>query len=645
MSKNRKKGARHFTEIEGVFMAAPSGFGFVERPGRETVFIPADKVRNAVSGDRVAAVITDPAGRRNLGPVGEIRAVIARSKRFIVGELLPGRLLNPLDEHFNGEVKITGSVRGVKVGDWIKVRLLDSGGKFTEALKGEIVEKYGAAGSIAADLQAVIAEFELPEPYTEEENQAAAKIIPKKIERENLENLFAVTIDPEDAKDFDDAVSIADGDKPGTVQLGVHIADVAAWVTAGKKWDRKAAERGFSSYLPGRFLPMLPGALTALISLRQGVSCPAHSVLFTIRESTGRILSCRRVHSMVKIGLRLNYDEVQEFIDDPHSRPAAWSAEQRKNLRRLIQLTRKMRRNREHSEQPLSIETTEVRVLCSSEDLSLTGLKKNFSRESEQLVEECMLAANSAVAEELIARKVAGLYRVHAAPQEAKMADFSRMMQTEFHTATGDLSERDSCERFLKNLPDDPRKPVILSNFLRSLPRAVYAAEPSLHYGLGKNRYSHFTSPIRRYPDLLVHRQLWALDTNTKLMSRDFLEEEAQRCSHLEERNDNAYFAANDRLKLHYLHQQDDPEAEIPPVYEAVIARIIPAGMLCNIEELGMFGFVPAEKLRRRDAQFNHRTRRFRAGRGHVQYKCGDILYVTLDSLDFIRGRAVFRPV
>lgn len=225
------------------------------------------------------------------------------------------------------------------------------------------------------------------------------------------------------------------------------------------------------------------------------------------------------------------------------------------------------------------------------------------------------------------------------------MADFSRMMQSEFHTATGDLSERDSCERFLKNLPDDPRKPVILSNFLRSLPRAVYAAEPSLHYGLGKTRYSHFTSPIRRYPDLLVHRQLWALDTNTKLMSRDFLEEEAQRCSHLEERNDNAYFAANDRLKLHYLHQQDDPEAEMPPVYEAVIARIIPAGMLCNIEDLGMFGFVPAEKLRRRDAQFNHRTRRFRAGRGHVQYKCGDILYVTLDSLDFIRGRAVFRPV
>ena len=130
MSKNRKKEARPYSETEGIFMAAPSGFGFVERPGKETVFIPADKVRNAVSGDRVAVAITSFSGRRNLGPVGEIRQVLSRGKRFVVGELLPGRLLNPLDEHFNGKVKITGSVRGIKVGDWIKVRLLDSGGKF-----------------------------------------------------------------------------------------------------------------------------------------------------------------------------------------------------------------------------------------------------------------------------------------------------------------------------------------------------------------------------------------------------------------------------------------------------------------------------------------------------------------------------------
>ncbi|MBQ9335871.1 MAG: VacB/RNase II family 3'-5' exoribonuclease [Lentisphaeria bacterium] len=630
---------------EGIFCAAAGGFGFVERPGGETVFIPAPKVRNAVTGDRVSVRITDPAGRQNLGPVGEIAGVLSRGRKYVTGELLPGRTIRPLDEHFNGKVKITGSVRGIRVGDWVRVRLLDSGPKFTEALRGEIVERIGETGSVAADLLAVAAEFNLPDPYSEEDNRAAEKLKPRPIGREDLLDRFTVTVDPEDAKDFDDAISLSEGAKPGTVELGVHIADVAAWVPAGKKFDRKAAERGFSAYLPGRYLPMLPGSLTSRISLREGAESPAHSVLFTIRETTGRILAVRRIHSRIKVDKRLDYDELQDFIEHPRRLPEGWTPVQRDRIARLVRLVRRMRGLRLEQEHPLQIETCEVRVLCDSETMTLTGLRKNLSREAEQLVEECMLAANSAVANELIERKVPGIFRVHAPPQEAKLDDFSRTLQTDFRLASGDLSDRSVCERFLQNLPDDPRKPVILSNFLRSLPRAVYAAEPAFHYGLGKYRYAHFTSPIRRYTDLLVHRQLWALDTNGKLMSKDVLAEQAQRCSGLEERNDNAYFAANDRLKLHYLHRQDDPGKEYPAVYEAVIARLMPAGVLCSIEDLGLFGFIPAEKLQRAGVRFNHRSRRFRAGRGHAMYKCGDIVYVVLDSLDFVRGRAVFRPV
>lgn len=646
MAKKRKAGARPAPRFEeGIFCAAAGGFGFVERPGGDNIFIPAAKVGHAVTGDRVSVRITDPAGRKNLGPAGEIAAVLARGRKYVTGELMPGRTIRPLDEHFNGKIHVTGSVRGIRVGDWVRVRLLNSGPKFTESLRGEIVERIGETGSIAADLQAVAAEFGLPDPYSEADNQAAMKLKPREIAREDLQKLFTITVDPEDAKDFDDAVSLSEGSRPGTVELGVHIADVAAWVAAGKKFDRKAAERGFSSYLPGRFLPMLPPALTSRISLRAGVVSPAHSVLFTIRENTGRILSVRRVHSLIEVDLRLNYDELQEFIEHPRRLPDGWTAAQRDRIARLVRLVRRMHARRLEQEHPLSIDTCEVRVLCDSASMTLTGLKKNCSREAEQLVEECMLAANSAVANELIERRAPGIYRIHAPPQEAKLDDFSRSLQADFRLASGDLSDRSVCERFLQNLPDDPRKPVILSNFLRSLPRAVYAAEPAFHYGLGKYRYAHFTSPIRRYTDLLVHRQLWALDTNGKLMSKDFLAEQAQRCSGLEERNDNAYFAACDRLKLHYLHQQDDPDREYPAVYEAVIARLMPAGVLCNIDELGMFGFIPAERLLRSGVQFNHKSRRFRAGRGHVMYKCGDIVYVVLDSLDFVRGRAVFRPV
>ncbi len=630
----------------GIFSSTASGFGFVSRgDGKPDIFIPARQVENAVDGDKVSVEITDPSGHNNLGPVGRITQILSRERRFVVGEFLDGRLIKPLDSRFNGTIRITGSVKGVEIGEWVKVRLLDSGSKFTEALRGTIEERYGMSGNIGADLQAVAAEFDLCKPYTEAENQAAAKIRPADIERTDLTNHYAMTIDPADAKDFDDAISIMPGEKKGEVILGVHIADVAAWVRAGTKLDKGAARRAFSSYLPGMFLPMLPKPLTALISLREGVESNAHTILFTIRESDGKILGSKRLHSNIRVVARLNYDEVQKFIEDPKSAPKKWTAVLKKNLTALVELVRKMRRNREQSEHFLKIETSEVRVLCDSATLEITGLERKVQREADQMVEECMLAANSAVANELIERHIPGIFRVHQEPDPEKLADYSSMMESLFHLRTGDLTERANSEHFLENLPDDHRKPVILSYFLRSLPRACYSSEPALHYGLGKYRYAHFTSPIRRYPDLLVHRQLWAMDTGGKgLKSKALLEEAALDCSAREERNDNAYFAANDRLKLHYLHRADSSDDGLPPVYEAVITKTSPAGLLCDITELGFYGFVPSAKLSGSSMHFNKHSRRLKANRGHTQYKSGDIIFLTLDSLDFAQGRALFRP-
>ncbi|MBO7147956.1 MAG: VacB/RNase II family 3'-5' exoribonuclease [Lentisphaeria bacterium] len=639
--KEKKQKQKQITE--GIFSAAAGGFGFVAcGNGKPDIFIPAKFTGNAIHGDKVSVTITDP--QNALGPAGEINAILERSRKFIVGELREGRILRPLDEHFHAEIKVTGSIRGVRNGDWIKVRLLDPGTKFIEKLRGSVVENYGPAGSIAADLKAVASEFELPPPYSEAQNRAAARLKPTPIHREDLRKHYTITVDPADAKDFDDAISITPGSEKGTLLLGVHIADVAAWVHPDTKTDRNAAERGFSAYLPGMFLPMLPGALTSLISLRQGVDSRAHSILFTVREKDGKILNARRVHSIIQVDQRLDYDELQEYIEHPRRQRKEWSDQLKNALHKLIPLIRKLRKNRKKEEHFLHIETTDIRVLCDSTTMEITGLRKNISRESEQLVEECMLAANSAVATEMIQRQVAGLYRVHQEPDPEKLMNFSEQLDRDFRVKTGDLTERANCEHFLENLPDDERKPVIISAFLRSLPRACYDAEPALHYGLGKYRYSHFTSPIRRYTDLLTHRQLWAIDTNTRLMSKHFLKEAAKRCSEQEEIIDNAGFAANDRLKLHYLHLQDDPDADYPVIYEAVIAKTMPAGMLCDIHEMGIYGFIPTEKIAG-NVRYHKNTKRLKAERGHNQYKCGDVIFVVLDSLDFIRGRAVFRPV
>ncbi|MBO5723457.1 MAG: VacB/RNase II family 3'-5' exoribonuclease [Lentisphaeria bacterium] len=639
-----------FAPVEGLFTAAQGGFGFVDRARGKggSVFIPPSGVGNAITGDRVLVEVTDPNGARNLGPAGRIVQILERTRKTVVGELLAGRELRTLDERMKDGIKVTGSTRGTHVGDWVKVRLLSSGKKFTEHLKGEIVENLGDVGSLEADLKAVVAEFDLPDPYTEKENEAAKRLKARKVEQEDLRDLFTVTIDPADAKDFDDGISISEGEEKGTLLLGVHIADVALWIKEDSALDRKARSRGFSSYIPGMFQPMLPKSLTERVSLKQGEDCAAHSFLFTLRKSTGKILGVKRCHSLVRVDARLDYDTVQNFLDHPRSTPENWSGELKEKISLLLSVVKKMRAQRMKQEMPLPIETTETRVLLSPEDWQIKGLRKEESRLAEALVEECMLAANSAAACELIEKEASGLYRVHDEPDPGKMEEFSNLMRYSFRLHTGDLFRREKCVAFLDELKNNSVKGVILSNFLRSLPRAVYSSAPSLHFGLGKYRYCHFTSPIRRYTDLAIHRQFLALDGYGKLQNGNFFTELAEHCTALEERNDNAYFAASDRLKLHYLFQitrAADEEGAIPPVYEGVIAKVSSAGLLCDIPELGLYGFIPASKLSRGGVHFNKHRKQLRSERGHDRYKCSDVIFVVLDSLDFVRGRALFRPV
>jgi ribonuclease R len=252
-----------------------------------------------------------------------------------------------------------------------------------------------------------------------------------------------------------------------------------------------------------------------------------------------------------------------------------------------------------------------------------------------------MLAANSAVGDELIERGIAGIFRVHPEPDPEKLAEFIENVAAHFGLAPGNLSNRSECRRFIESLPDDPRRPVILSMFLRSLPRAYYLEKSELHFGLGKHNYCHFTSPIRRYPDLAVHQQLWNSDLKQRIKSAAHLAEIAAECSAREENNDDAYFAATDRLKLRYLAEKLETSGE--NFYEGVIARVNNNGLLADIPEIGIYGFIPRENL---GANFRRRPDgRFRSDRGHIEYKPGDYVYLKLSQIDPVRGAAEFKPV
>ena len=646
--KDRRHAAKMTATVPGILKMTASGYGFVvPRKGEHftgpleddtEIFIPPKFDNGAIDGDEVMVELLPPrpgSGDDRKGPCGRVVEILRRRRAEFVGELLSGNRVRPLNNRLPQEIRLTGARRGAAHGDWLKLRLLEGGDGVWRAAAAKVI---GKAGVVAADLDAVMCEYELPPRYSADDDAAALTISPREIEREDRTDLTVITLDPVDAKDFDDALSVVDGDRPGTAVVGVHISDVAAYIAPNSRFDLAAAQRGFSCYLPGRTLPMLPPGLTARISLHTGVDSLAHSVFLTIDEKTGEILSRRRCHTKIRISRRLDYDGVQNFLDSGRA-PAEWSAADTATIRRLAALSALLRRRRAEIENFIELPLPEVRVLCDEKTNRITGIESRLSRPSEQLVEEFMLAANSAVGEEMRASGIAGIYRVHPEPEPEKSMEFAEVMEQSFHLAPGDIADRKGCNRFIASLPDDPRRNVILGMLLRSMARAGYSAKGDLHYALGKVNYCHFTSPIRRYTDLTVHQQLWNFDRKVRTRRSATMENIAAAMSECEERCDNASNAANDRLKLRYLEER--LEAGDMEMLEGVITKVVNAGLQVAVGELGIFGFVPTEQLR---GSFCRARGGMRESQGHREYKVGDYIYLRLARIDFSRNSAIFVP-
>ncbi len=631
--------------VVGKLKMTHSGFGFVEVDPAERVtekgediFIPIPKINGALDGDTVKVQLLP--GRRefsedtaNRGATGRIVEVLERSRDSFVAELLPGGVVRPLNTRLPDGIKLLGGRKGAVKGDFVRVR-------GPEMVRGEwrgtISAVIGHAGVLEAELDAVMAEYDIPPAYSKEENVFAMELQPREIERKSYPKLFVITIDPDDAKDFDDALSLAPGPDKEHIELGVHIADVAAFIAPQSRFDLQAARRGFTCYLPGRTLPMLPPGLTAAVSMQEGRASLAHSVFLTVNKKSGAITGFRREHTCVTIARRLDYDAVQNFADTGNA-PENWTPKLKKCVKDLLKITKLMRQNRAENEKFIELPLREVRVRCDEKTNKILGIESRSARPAEQLVEECMLAANSAVGAELVAKGVSGVYRIHKEPEIEKLCEFSAMAE-QFGFATGDLSSRKVCNDFVLSLPDNPKREVILSLLLRSFPRAEYAAKPLLHYALGKTAYAHFTSPIRRYADLTVHQQLWNMDRKARTRRIETLEKVAEKCTRLEEQVDEASFAASDRMKLRIL--EEELERGELKIYEGVIAKVITAGLQVAVEELGLYGFVPVDALpgNRRRGKFSL----YGEKNSSSSFKLGDYIYLRLAGIDFARGSAIF---
>src|SRR5256884_7039066 len=514
--------------IAGKLHIHQAGYGFLisEKPGESDIFIAAENTGTAMHGDRVVARMSpdEPSGRIKGRREGRVIRILDRAHDTIVGTLQRSRNFyyvvpddprivhdvyvghvsnSPQGESAVADLPLAAFKIAPQVGDKVVVRLEAWESRHVNP-EGEIIEILGAATAPGIDMLSIIRKYDLPPEFPksvlDEANRIPQTVEQKLIqEREDLRDQFIVTTDPDDARDFDDAINVEKIDHTGGWRLGVHIADVSAYVTPESALDREARRRGNSVYLPDRVIPMLPERLSnGVCSLNPGVDRLTHSV-FIHFDKNGVAKSARFAPSVIRSAHRLTYKQAYAILK---SAPGDRLGER---LHIAWELASLLRRKRfEHGS--LDLDFPEVKVWLDNNGNPLR-LERVENDESHQLIEECMLAANEAVARELKKRAMPTIYRIHENPDPEKLAEYREFVLS-FNSKVGGLTHRTEVQRLLAAIRGKPEEQALKIGLLKSLKRARYFPQPLGHYGLAKPNYLHFTSPIRRYADLVAHRAL-----------------------------------------------------------------------------------------------------------------------------------------
>ena len=528
--------------VAGKLSIHPVGYGFLtsDKSGESDVFIAAENVGTAMHGDRVVARLSPeaPAGRIKGRREGRVIRILERAHDTVVGTLQRSRhfyYVVPDDPRFVHDIYVRPVARppedrrsktAAAVGDKVVVRLDHWQSRHVNP-EGEIIEVLGPASAPGVDVLSIVRKYHLPTEFPTDVLEQAERI-PETVDarqiagREDLRNQFIVTIDPDDARDFDDAINVEKLTNGGW-QLGVHIADVAAYMEPGSALDREARRRGNSVYLPDRVIPMLPERLSnGVCSLKPQVDRLTHSVFIQF-DRNGNAKSARFAKTVIRSARRLTYKEAYAILKSQSrndgfqavagkmtaGKPSFLEGVQRDQLGERLhlawELAALLRRKRfEHG--ALELDFPEVKVWVDAQGKPVR-LERVENDESHQLIEEFMLAANEAVARELKKRAIPTVHRVHENPDPEKLAEY-REFALSFGYKVGDLTHRAELQRLLAEVRGKPEEQALKVGLLKSLKRARYDPQPLGHYGLEKTNYLHFTSPIRRYADLVVHRAL-----------------------------------------------------------------------------------------------------------------------------------------
>ncbi|PYJ18396.1 MAG: ribonuclease R [Verrucomicrobia bacterium] len=633
--------------VTGALHIHQAGYGFLisEKPGEPDIFIAAENTGTAMHGDRVVARISREAPyRRTKGrPEGRVIRILKRAHATIVGTLQHSRnfyYVIPDDPRLVHDVYVRPEQDGQAettptVGDKVVVRLEAWESRHVNP-EGEIIEVLGPASAPGVDMLSIVRKYHLPTEFPREVSDEAEgiseKIDARQLEgREDLRKEFIVTIDPDDARDFDDAIHVEKLENGGW-HLGVHIADVAAYVAPASALDREARRRGNSVYLPDRVIPMLPERLSnGVCSLNAGVDRLTHSVFIQF-DKNGVAKSARFARSMIRSAHRLTYKEAYAILKSaPRDRLG-------ERLHVAWELASLLRRKR-FAHGSLDLDFPEVKVWLDNNGYP-AKLERVENDESHQLIEECMLAANEAVARELKKRAIPTIYRIHENPDPEKLAEYREFVLS-FNYNVGDLAHRAEVQRLLAAIRGKPEEQALKIGLLKSLKRARYFPQPLGHYGLAKPNYLHFTSPIRRYADLVVHRALAQRDGKQQpRIDMSQITSIAEHVSTTERVAADAEIESARMKKLEFFQRQLDERN--PQIFRAAIVDVRNYGLAVELPDALITGLVHVSSLADDFYLFEPAQRRLIGRRSRKRFSVGDEVRVFVVRVDTFKRQIDF---
>lgn len=626
----------------GTFIRRSNGKNSVITDQDEEVVLVAERnSRHALNGDRVSVSIA--AARPGVEPEAIVLDIIEKKEQTFIGTI-------KIDRHFawlKTDSKFLAvdiiiprkNLRGAKDGDKAVVRITDWP-EDDKNPRGTVIDVLGRTGDNDTEINAILAEFDLPYKYPEAVEKAANKIsagiTPEVIgQRVDMRDVTTFTIDPKDAKDFDDALSIRKLPN-GNFEVGVHIADVTHYVQPDTIIDREAESRATSIYLVDRVVPMLPEHLSnGICSLRPAEEKLTFSVIFEM-DPRGKVIDSRIARTVICSNHRFTYEEAQDIIE-------TGKGDYSDEILTLDSLAKILRKQR-YDNGSVDFDRCEVRFDI-DENGHPTGVYFKESKDANKLIEEFMLLANRTVAQ--FVGKAQGrrkpksfVYRVHDLPNADKLAELSRIARAFGYKIKVEGSAREvnrSINHMLAEVKGKGEENLLSTLAIRSMAKAVYTTDNIGHYGLGFDYYTHFTSPIRRYPDMMVHRLLARYINGGRSVNLEKLEEECKHSSDMEQLAANAERASIKYKQVEYMSDH------IGEIYTGVITGVTEWGLYVELDENKCEGLVPMRELADDFYELDEKNFCLVGRRHNIRYRLGDnvriqVARTNLDrkQLDFI---------